>query len=259
MILHSYLTGNPSHPPLIILHGLFGSGDNWRTVGKMLADAFYVVAFDLRNHGRSGHATEMRYEHLAGDVAQSMDDLDIDNASVIGHSMGGKTAMHLALLRPDLVDRLIVVDIAPRAHPPEHLQILKALCSLDVTAVGSRNEALRELKPDIPDERVRRFLIKNLVPANDHGYKWIFNLPAIRQNYPAIIGGIDSFDLFEKPALFIRGKESTYFSEADFETARAYFYDADMVTLRGGHWVHADDTDNFVREVKRFLVPNPEE
>jgi esterase len=252
LILHASEIGEAPNPPLVILHGLFGSGENWRSIARLLADQFHVIVLDLRNHGQSGHAAEMSYEQLATDVAQTLEAMEISSASVLGHSMGGKTAMHLALHHPALVQRLIVVDIAPRAYRPGHLHIIEGMSNLDLQQVRSRKEALQQLEKNIPDRRILLFLIKNLVQENA-GHRWKVNLNGIRDNYALIIGGIESFDPYEGPVLFIRGSESDYVSDTDLETARAYFPDADFVTLEGGHWIHVDDPEGFVEAVRTFV------
>jgi esterase len=252
MVLHGYTEGNG--PDLVILHGLFGSGENWRSIARLLADDFRVTTLDLRNHGNSPRAAETSYPAMAADVLHTLDAMDIRRTHIMGHSMGGKTAMQFALTAPDRVDHLVVVDIAPRAYPSYHVRILEGLCALDLSTLRSRKEALERLSDAVPEARVRRFLVKNLEHDESGSYRWRINLPAIRAGYPRIAEGLDLFDLYESPALFIRGDRSPYVRDTDLETVRAFFPEAQFETLPGGHWIHADATERFVQTVRRFLL-----
>ncbi len=251
MVLHGYTEGNG--PDLVILHGLFGSGENWRSIARLLSDDFRVTALDLRNHGDSPRAAETSYPAMAADVLHTLDERQIMRTHLMGHSMGGKTAMQFALTVPDRVDHLVVVDIAPRAYPSSHMRILEGLCALDLPTLRSRKEALEHLSEAVPEARVRRFLVKNLERTDEGAYRWRINLPAIRAGYPRIAEGLDLSDLYEGPALFIRGDRSPYVRDTDLETVRAFFPEAQFETLPGGHWIHADSTDLFVKAVRRFL------
>ena len=240
-------------PPLIILHGLFGSLDNWHRVSELLGAHFHVFAVDQRNHGQSSHAPQMDYITMAEDLenfcrVQSP-------AHVLGHSMGGKTAMQFASMYPDLVKRLVVVDIAPKPYPPVHQQILDALLSLDLSAYKTRTEIERALEPQIPDLTLRRFLLKNLLLLPDGSFKWKMNLPAINNSYPELNRELNWSRPVEIPTLFVKGKKSDYILEQDLPLIRKLFKNAEITTVEAvGHWVHAEAPETFVRILLDFLT-----
>ena len=247
-------------PPVVILHGLFGSAENWQTIARLLAGNYHVVAVDLRNHGESPHAPEMSYAAMAADVIETIDGIGLDSVHLVGHSMGGKVAMTAAGAHPDRVRSLCVVDIAPRPYPPHHREILDAMHALEEADTRSRAEADEVLATGIPDAAVRAFLLKS-VRADDEGrYRWTLNLHAITQSYDEIAGwppgeGTPPGEgVFPGPTLFLRGALSDYVSEADVEAARAWFPAARLVTVEGaGHWVHAEQRSAFVQRLVRFL------
>lgn len=240
---------------MIILHGLFGSSDNWRSIGKRFARDFEVHLLDLRNHGRSLHDPEMSYDAMASDVGWYISSEELARAHVIGHSMGGKVAMWLALQHPDLVDKLIVADIAPREHPPGHRHILDALCDLDLERLSSRKEADEQIKDRIPSKRVRRFLLKNLRRIDSGGFEWKMNLPVIREHYDEIRGWPGSSSMrSDKEALFISGSKSDYVTDEDSDAIIEIFSRARFVDIDAGHWLHVDRPMAFVKESLNFLT-----
>ncbi len=242
-------------PPLIILHGLFGSLDNWGAVATRLAPEFHVYAVDQRTHGGSAHSAEMDYIAMANDLRQFMEEHSLGRAHVLGHSMGGKTAMQFALLNAAKVDHLIVVDIAPRAHEPEHEFIFAALFGLDLPRYQSRVEIEQALAPAIRDLAVRRFLLKNLVRTPAGAFDWRFNLAGLHRNYGALAGGVEPGGMFDGPTLFVRGEKSEYLNEGDWPAIRARFPRARLVVIPGaGHWVHVEAPDLFLAAVKNFLT-----
>lgn len=254
--LYSRETG--SGDPLLILHGLLGASGNWRTLSRnVFGERFRTITPDIRNHGRSPHADEFSYEVVTADLIRLLDDLDIGSAHILGHSMGGKAAMHLALTHPDRVDRLIVADIAPRAYEPGHVHIFEALAGIDPGSYEDRSaidDALAEHLQSIP---VRQFLLKNLTRDGDE-YAWKMNLDAIRASYENIIGAVDVDGVFEGPTLFVGGANSNYVSEDDLPGIRRLFPAAELVMLPGaGHWLHAEKPDEFSRIVMDFL-PDPQ-
>jgi pimeloyl-ACP methyl ester carboxylesterase len=252
MRLHYVTLG--SGPPLIILHGLFGSGDNWQRVAGRLAAKHEVFLLDQRNHGLSPHTTLMDYSMMAEDVAEFMRDHGQNHATLLGHSMGGKTAMQLALDHPELVERLIVVDIAPRAYSATHREILDALLSLDPTVFANRQQMEAALAPAIPDLGVRRFLLKSVARRADGKFEWKLNLPALSNNYSALGQGVSGTRPFAGPALFVAGEKSKYIRESDWTAIRQLFPRAEGKTVGGaGHWVHADAPDAFLKTVEEFL------
>ncbi len=236
--------------PIIILHGLFGTLDNWQTIGKKLAEDYLVYLVDLRNHGKSPHHEPMDYPTMAQDLQKFMEANWIYEANVIGHSMGGKVAMQLALQHPDLVKKLIVVDIAPKKYQGGHQEIFDALFALDLTKVENRSDADEFLKPRIPEFSVRQFLLKNLTRNKDGGYRWKMNLPVIYQHYSDILDNISSDQTFEKPTLFIRGGESNYIQADDLDSIEQLFPVAVVDTVQdAGHWVHAQAPDELMNMV----------
>ena len=240
--------------PLLILHGLFGTADNWQTLGKRFAKNYTVFLIDQRNHGRSPHDSVMDYPHMADDLRQFMQENWIHRAHILGHSMGGKTAMEFALRNPDMTDRVIVVDIAPKVYPPGHEQIFKALYSIDPAQVSDRGEAEVALSRQISDQGIRLFLLKNLSRRKEGGFRWKMNLDSIYQNYAKILDKPSVMDPFHGESLFIRGGQSNYVEESDEQLIKTYFPSAHLVTVpRVGHWVHAEAPDQLYQLTVDFL------
>lgn len=241
--------------PLVILHGLFGSSDNWFSIAPKLAGQFHVFTLDLRNHGQSPHSDEMSYPVMARDVVEFLDGQGLASANVLGHSMGGKTAMQLALDFPERVERLIVADIAPRAYALEFEPYFQAMLALDLKKFKSRMQVEEALASSVPDLVIRRFLLKNLGHNPDGSYFWRINLPGIHKNYPQNCEAMTSEKQFDKPVLFLSGGKSNYVSEADHPQILKLFPRAQFEVIRGaGHWVHADAPGEFVEEVRSFLT-----
>ncbi len=252
VLLHTEHIG--SGPALIILHGFLGSGENWRMLSKRFGQRFSVYTPDLRNHGRSPHHEEMAYGVMAQDVIRFMDHHDIDIAHLLGHSMGGKVAMQCAFDFPDRVHRLVVADIAPRAYPPRHIEMLEALADLDLSTIKTRKAAGAALKADIPDATYRQFLLKNLVPNTDQ-YTWRINLPVLLRRYATINVALDPEAYFEGPTLFVKGGNSPYITDADWPNIQWQFPDVWLETIPdAGHWVHADAPKPFHDLVRGFLT-----
>lgn len=239
---------------LIILHGLFGASGNWRTLSRnTFGTAYRTLAVDLRNHGRSPHADEMNYEAMAADVVELMDRLDIRRAHVLGHSMGGKVAMELALSHADRVDHLVVADIAPKTYPPAHDTILEALSSVDPSAHEDRDAIDAALGEWISDAAIRQFLMKNL-ERDGSAYRWKMNLPVIRAAYDHLRGGSASFQPFDGPTLFIAGGRSSYIAREDLPAIHRLFPHAELEVLpEAGHWLHAEEPEAFGDLVLAFL------
>lgn len=246
--------GHSGHP-LIILHGLLGMLDNWQTQAKKYAEAgLRVYALDQRNHGKSPHSDSFNYEVMARDVRDFMEQHHIRSAHVLGHSMGGKTAMQCALMYPDRVDKLVVVDVAPRKYPSAHDDILDAMCSLKLNRMTTRHEADEEIGKRITNYAVRQFLLKNLTRTEDGKLKWKVNLSIIKRHYPEIADDITVSGEFPKPALFIKGAESRYIVSDDKSRIKELFPLSRIVTIAGtGHWVHADKPEEFSDAVLKFL------
>ncbi|TXF89906.1 alpha/beta fold hydrolase [Neolewinella aurantiaca] len=245
-----------SGPDLVILHGLFGMLDNWSTLARRWAETYTVTLVDLRNHGRSFHSDEMSYELMAEDIAALLEEQGIDQCYLMGHSMGGKVAMQTALSYPDLVEKLIVVDITPRKYRPGHNDVFAALEAFDPGKVSDRKEAGRLMDQYMPIPGVQLFLLKNLARNPEGGYKWRMNLPVIKASYDKLIGPVGNLgDVYEEPALFIRGGNSGYVQNDDVELIDILFPQATVKTIAGaGHWVHAEKPDELFAEVSAFLA-----
>ncbi len=249
-----YYQSYGSGHPLIILHGLLGSSDNWHTMGKQFGESFHTFALDARNHGRSPHSTEFNYRVLADDVRDFMEQQKLSSAFLLGHSMGGKTAIQFALTFSDRVDKLIVVDIAPQAYAANYSPDLLALASLDLTSFTNRKEIDALLIKNIPEFAIRQFLMKNLMRDKEGKFKWKMNLDIIRKNYAEINAGLETKEKFGKPTLFIKGGLSNYITQKDMPMIKKLFPKSTIATIAGaGHWVHAEAPGEFARIVIKFL------
>jgi len=246
-----------SGEPLLILHGLLGSLNNWAWHSRKLAEHFTVYGLDLRNHGASPHDDAMSYALMAQDVVEFMDDHNLRAVHVLGHSMGGKVAMQLAMDHPERVKRLVVADIAPVQYGGErgeHDEIFEGLCALDIDTLTSRTEAGKQLAPWVEDEVVRQFLLSNLARDDDGGYSWRINLPVLRDSYPAMRDKPSGEGVFDGDVLFIRGDLSDYITESHREETLRHFPKASIKTLmQAGHWLHAEKPESFNRLVLDFL------
>ncbi len=247
--------GQDQGQPLIILHGLLGSCDNWHTLGKRFGERFRVFSLDLRNHGRSPHTDEFDYAVMRDDVREFMQQQGIKSASLLGHSMGGKVAMHVAVTYPALVEKLVVVDIAPRAYRPEHHELLRALRTLKVGDFSSRAEAEESIAKVIPKPATRQFLLKNLARHHAGGYHWRMNLEAIARNYMELTKAVETDRAFPGPTLFVRGGRATYVRDSDVELIGRMFPRHQLATIpHAGHWVHADAPEEFAAAALGFLA-----
>jgi esterase len=243
--------------PLIILHGFLGSSDNWRVASKRLGERYKVYSIDLRNHGCSPHSDIMNYAVMSQDVCDFMDDRGFSSSFVLGHSMGGKVAMQFATEFPNRVEKLIVVDIAPKAYPASHRPILSALSTLELKAYKSFGEVDGALAAAIPEASLRQFLLKNLTRDKDGGLSWKIDLEAIARNYDNLAAAIAPRQSFNRPACFIRGGQSNYIRDDDISLIQKTFPRAEIKTIpNAGHWVHADAPEEFLEIVTDFLSRN---
>jgi esterase len=245
-----------SGPPLLVLHGLFGSSSNWRGVARQLADTHTVYSVDLRNHGASPWADSMAYTEMADDVLQLMDRLGLKQAAVLGHSMGGKTAMALALRHPQRVRRLFVVDIAPVPYADTLSPFADAMRGVDVMAAVSRAEVQGRLLQAVPEPGVVPFLMQNLVMHNDH-FDWRINLLGISAAMPQLCGFPSELlgARFERPVTVIAGANSDYVQHHDGADFQPMFTQVETHVIgEAGHWVHADQGAAFVACVKQALM-----
>lgn len=239
---------------VVLLHGLFGSSDNWYSVAQRLGETFHVYLIDQRNHGQSPHSPEMDYPLMASDVDKFLTARGLASAMVIGHSMGGKTAMQLALHFPHRVEKLVVADMAPRAYASRHDEIFAALLGLDLSKFQTRGQIEDALAPDIPNQVLRRFLLKNLGRAPDSGFFWKINLQDIAENYWRLREPVAGNAPFTKPVLFIRGGKSDYVRPEDEPLIHEWFPAAQIQTIPdASHWIHADKPEEFLRLVLGFL------
>lgn len=243
--------------PLLILHGLFGAGDNWLAIAKQLASHFRVILPDLPNHGHSFFVPTMTYASLSQAVVALLDNLGIDQAKVIGHSMGGKVGMALALLYPERVSQLVVADILPKEYPDKHGAIFDALMQVDppFESVTFVDKALESL---IPNVVLRRFLLKSL-KRSSHGYEWKLNLPVLYRFYPDICSFLMPPEYpSDVPTLFLYGGQSDYVSNsgADMDQVSFYFNNARFQRVEhAGHWLHVDQPEAMLDGLLSFLVP----
>ncbi len=254
---------------IIIVHGLYGASDNWLSVAGELKSNFRVILVDQRNHGRSPHSEEHTYEAMANDLLELMQHLGLPRAIFMGHSMGGKTVMRFALQHPEMVEKLIVVDIAPKSYnsfsnyaqiTADHQQIIQTLSDLDLAKYKDRHEIGEALKPAFPDKNLRSFLMKNL-KRNHHGhYHWIINFETLKNNLEAIMDGFSDAHLktglthSQPETIFIKGEKSPYIQDEDSLEIHRFFPGAQIVSIPNAHhWVHAEQHNLFVKTLKYFL------
>ncbi|GJM28162.1 MAG: alpha/beta hydrolase [Cyclobacteriaceae bacterium] len=252
MILNHRILGQG--PPLIILHGLFGSLDNWMTVARQLATEYTLYLVDLRNHGQSFHDDQFDYESMSRDIERLVNHLNLENYSILGHSMGGKVAMFHAADNPVKVNKLIVVDIGPKYYPVHHRTILDGLISLHPETTSSRSDADQNLKQYVEEEPVRQFLLKNLKRSQGGYFKWKINLAVIDKQIENIGQALPESYIIRNETLFIKGGNSNYISESDIEQIRLQFPNSEITTIpSAGHWVHAQAPAELISTVLRFL------
>ena len=241
------VTAGDTGTPLLIAHGLFGSARNWGVIQKRLSDAFRVTAVDMRNHGESFRADTQSYADMAGDLARVID----GRSHVVGHSMGGKAAMVLALTHPEKIDRLIVADIAPVPYGHTQLPLIEAMRSIDLSHVETRGDADRQLAPLVPEDGVRAFLLQSLDVKRK---AWRLNLDALAAEMDGIIGFPEVTGRFEGPTLFLSGAESDYVRPGHRDRIKTLFPSARFAKIPGaGHWLHAERPREFEAAVRAFL------
>lgn len=241
----------------LILHGVFGMLDNWQSFAKRLAENYNVFIIDQRNHGKSFHSDAFSYELMAEDLKKFMDEHSLDRAHIIGHSMGGKTAMQFAFTYPERLNKLIVIDIAPKQYMPGHLEIFHALFDLDLESIESRKEAADALADQIPSQAVRQFLLKNLSRNKEGSYHLKMNLPVIYQNYDKIIEALESDVPYEGETLFVKGGYSPYIQEEDSELIEQLFPNSNVFEIeQSGHWVHAQKPQELFELISGYLESN---
>lgn len=253
-LIHHPATEGPSHPPLVIAHGLFGSGRNWGVIARRLADTRDVFAVDMRNHGDSPRAASHSYPDLAADLAEVIRHIGAP-ADLLGHSMGGKAAMQLALTQPDLIRRLIVADIAPVAYTHDQTRHIDAMRALDLTHLTTRAEADQRLSALIDDAALRAFFLQSLDLKAEGGPRWRLNLDVLEAEMPRIVGWPGTTGHFDRPTLFLTGANSAYVKPEYRDTIRTLFPAARFARIPdAGHWLHAEKPREFEETVRVFLT-----
>tara|TARA_R110002111_G_scaffold2230_2_gene14633 strand:+ start:10602 stop:11363 length:762 start_codon:yes stop_codon:yes gene_type:complete len=253
MILHSNIIGEGK--PFIILHGFLGMGDNWKTLARQFSEEnFEVHLVDQRNHGRSFHSNEFDYELMAEDLKTYCEIKNLEDIVLLGHSMGGKTAMLFAAKYPELVSKLIVADISPRYYPIHHDAILEGLSSLDFSEIKTRGEADKALSNYVQEVGTRMFLLKNLYWVEKGQLGLRINLDSLKENVSEVGEALPIHAIFEKDTLFLRGDRSEYIAEADEALIHRHFPNSRIITIsNAGHWLHAENPKEFYDAVMNFL------
>jgi len=253
MILHTDITGQGQ--PLVLIHGLFGSYENLGVIARALQHDFQLINIDLRNHGRSPRADRMDYPQMADDVLETLDSLGIAQSPVLGHSMGGKVAMQMALSSPARVSKLILADISPVVNEPRHTRILQGLAAIDLASLSDRKHADLQLQPFVDELGVRQFLLKNLYKNPENQFQWRFNLPALINNYPQLLAAPDASGPYLGDTLFIKGGNSDYILAEHQPVILRLFPKASAKIIQGtGHWLHAEKPAAFSKIVADFLL-----
>ena len=251
-LLHSVILGKGS--PLIILHGFLGMGDNWKSLANKFAENNEVHVVDQRNHGRSFHDEDFSYELMVEDLLFYLDHHQLGSVHILGHSMGGKTAMLFAVEHPERVAQLIIADIAPKFYPPHHQVILDALEEVDFTQISSRSEIDIILQKYIHETGIRQFLLKNVYRKEKDKLAFRFNLDVLREHYDEVGVALPPRTIFEGPVLFLKGALSGYITEQDEVMISAHFPNSKIVSIaRASHWLHAENPIDFYENVAGFL------
>lgn len=253
MILHSHIIGKGV--PFVILHGFLGSGDNWKSLGNNFAENGYQVHLvDQRNHGRSFHSEEFSYELLVEDLKVYCEHYRLENFILLGHSMGGKTAMLFAVTYPNKVEKLIVADIGPKAYPEHHQALLEALYLLDFSKLKTRIQVDEFLSAYIKDIGIRQFLLKNLYWKNKDELGWRFNLDVLIHKIEEVGKALPVGSYFGKDTLFLRGDKSEYILKTDEILIKIHFPKAKVYDIaNAGHWLHSENPVEFAHFVVNFL------
>jgi pimeloyl-ACP methyl ester carboxylesterase len=240
--------------PIVILHGLFGFSDNWNSQAKDLSNYYKVIVVDLRNHGRSAWDEAHTYEKMAEDVIETLDSLSINQVHVIGHSMGGKVAMHLVQKHPQRIVKLVVVDMGVKSYPMHHQELIQAIHDVPLDQISARSQVSNYLIDRIPQEGVRQFLLKNLYWIEKGKLAWRMNIKVLESNMDLILSALPKTEVVH-PTLFIKGALSNYILEEDHEEIERVFLDCEIETIsNAGHWVHAEAPKEFLERTLSFLL-----
>ena len=250
-MLHFDTYGDAQTPPRLLAHGLFGSGRNWRAIAKRLSAEFHVTTVDMRNHASSFWSDEMTYPAMAADLAQVIE-ATRKPTMVLGHSMGGKAAMMLALTRPELIERLIVADIAPVAYGHTQTPFIDAMLAVDLSGIKKRSDLGDALADRVEDPALRAFFAQS-IEINQDGARWQLNLHGLKSEMAEIIGWPQTHGQYDGRALFVTGADSDYVDGAGREAIKQHFSNARFAKLKdAGHWLHADQPKAFVETVRVF-------
>ena len=251
--------------PLLILHGLYGSGDNWLSIGKAMEPYFSIYLIDQRNHGNSLHSDEHNYNVLASDLEQFIKEHKLNKVCIIGHSMGGKVAMNFTLNNPEKVQKLVVIDIAMRSYSESennfpqmtiHKKIISGLAALDIEFAETREEIDKQLARYISQKKVRQFLLKNIKRNKSGEFYWGLNINALKSNLHLLLDRIESNNRsFLGPVLIISGKNSGYIQQEDYNEFQRVFPNAEFAEFNAGHWIHAEQPDKLIDKLLEFLPP----
>jgi esterase len=254
MVLHSSILGQGQ--PFVILHGFLGMSDNWKSLGiKFSEQGFKVHLVDQRNHGHSFHHSDFSYEVMVEDLKQYCDTHHLENIILLGHSMGGKTAMLFAAKYPEMIEKLLVADIAPRFYPEHHQAILEGLSSLDFSIIKSRGEADEQLSRFVSDFGTRQFLLKNLYWKNKEQLALRVNLEVLKEHVSEVGEPLPTYLKFDKDTLFLRGDRSEYIAISDEDIIKRHFPKAKIETIKNaGHWLHAENPKDFFDAVMQFII-----
>jgi len=240
--------------PLVILHGLFGMSDNWLSIAKEMSQSYRCFIPDQRNHGRSPKSQDLNYDDMVEDIYELLTDFDLRTVSFLGHSMGGMVAMKFAFEYSHRIEKLVIVDIAPKSYPMLHQNILTGLRSIPIDKIKSRQEANEFLKGYVKHSKTRQFLLKSLYRKEDNSYAWRINLEAIYNHASDIGRGVSADFVYDKPTLFIRGEKSDYILPEDREQIMTIFPKASIIEIPGAsHWVHAEKPDEFLTALRSIL------
>jgi pimeloyl-ACP methyl ester carboxylesterase len=253
MKLHCQVIG--SGQPLVILHGLFGSSDNWRGIAKQLAEYAQIITVDLRNHGKSPHSSQQNYDLMVEDLVELVDDLNLNKANIIGHSIGGKVAMAFTAAHSERVNKLVVVDISPREYAGDasHIAIFEALLAVDLSRYARRSEVNELLSELLPDKAIRQFLLMNLSQESGH-LIWRINLQALYDNYVHFGAAVGEQIKVDNITCFIRGGRSHYIQLDDERLIKKQFSRSEIFTIeQAGHWVHSEAPQQFINKVNNFF------
>ncbi|TKG95513.1 alpha/beta fold hydrolase [Puteibacter caeruleilacunae] len=256
-------------PCIVVLHGLYGSSDNWMSIGRQLSKTHQVYLLDLRNHGRSFHEAEHSYETMVADLAWFFQEEELDQAILIGHSMGGKVVMKFAADYPEYVRSIVVVDIAPKNYMDDslesgqygfHRHLIRTMLGIDLSDATSLKDVDEKLSAKIPDVKLRQFLLKNITRNSERRYVWRINLKALDQWLDEIVSGVDyamfadRMPILNYRALFLRGGNSPYIQEEDEDRIKAIYPEAQIITINdAGHWLHAEQPMQLIDNIKSFI------